>query len=177
MPAARPESSPLSRAAVPRAHRPRALALIALYKLAKAVICVVLAAVAFHLRQRGALEHFDDWLESLTWGARLGPATRVIAWLLDLGPHQFRLFGFVALGYAALYAVQGIGLWRSQRWAEYLVVVETSLLLPVEVWEILHRFAVLKVVVLTTNIAVVAYLIHVLRARTAGDPARPKVSP
>jgi len=144
-------------------RRSRVLTLIALFKLAKSIACIVLAAMAFHLLQPDVAAHVGRWLESLTWATRHGLVMRAIEWFVDLGPRQFRVFGTAALAYAVLYAVQGVGLWFGRRWAEYLVVVETGLLLPIEVWELQHRFSVFKLGVLLTNIVIVAYLIHVLR--------------
>lgn len=147
---------------VPR-QRPKILALIALFKMAKAIACVVLAATAFHLIDPDVAAHLGAWLESLTWVTRHGVVARVVAWFVELGPRQFLVFGVLAVVYAALYAVQGIGLWCGKRWAEYLIVIETGLLLPLEVWELVHKFTPFKLGVLLINAAIVAYLIHVLR--------------
>jgi uncharacterized membrane protein (DUF2068 family) len=60
--------------------------------------------------------------------------------------------------------VEGIGLIRRQRWAEYLTVVATSLLLPVELYELAHRPTAGKAAVLAANVGVVVYLVVQLRA-------------
>jgi uncharacterized membrane protein (DUF2068 family) len=142
--------------------RPRALVVIALYKFVKTAACIVLAAAAFNLVRTDVSMPFEHWLESLTWTTRHGILMRGVDWLLGLGPKQFQLFGTAALVYAALYAVQGFGLWWGKRWAEYLVIVETGLLLPVESWELLHRFSAFKLAVLVTNLAILIYLVGLL---------------
>lgn len=152
-------------------RRPPFLRAIAVYKLAKALACVVLALSAYHLLAPDVAVRFDHWLESLAWLRRHGPAARAIGWLAGLGPHEFRLFGFAATLYALLYAVQGVGLWAGRRWAEYLVVLETGLLLPFETWELFDRFTPFKLVVLLANAAIVAYLVRVLRRPRAAGPA------
>lgn len=152
------EQPPIARAAVPRA-----LVVIALYKLAKTVACLTLAAAAFNLGRPEVGLHFDRWLESLTWVTRHGIVLRLVDWLLNLDPKQFRVFGGAALVYAVLYAAQGLGLWFGKRWAEYLVITETCLLLPVELWEVARRFSALKLVVLMVNAAIVIYLVGLLR--------------
>ncbi|NCT68164.1 MAG: DUF2127 domain-containing protein [Rhodanobacteraceae bacterium] len=173
MPASRPESRMLRAGAN---GPPRTLVLIALYKLFKAAACLVLAAVAFHLLQPAPAARFDHWLASLSWVSHHHLLVRAIAWLLGLGPHAFRLFGLVALGYAALYAVQGIGLWFGRRWAAYLVVVETGLLLPLEAWELAHRLTPLKLAVLAVNLAIVAYLVRML-CGSDRTPSLPEAMP
>lgn len=154
--------------ATPRGGIPRALVVIALYKLVKTAACLALAAAAFNLLRPGVELQFEHWLESLTWATRHGIVMRSVDWLLDLGPKQFRMFGVAALVYAALYALQGYGLWLGRRWAEYLVIIETCLLLPFELWELAHRFSTFKSFVLVVNVAVVIYLIALLRRHEQG---------
>ena len=162
--------------ATPVKPRRRVLGLIAVFKFVKAIACLVLAAGAFQLLRPQIMATFGDWLESLTWAARLGVVDRVLAWLFALEPGRLRLLGSAAALYAVLYAIQGGGLWFGKRWAEYLVVVETSLLLPFEMWELAHRVSALKGIALAANVAVVIYLIHVLRAREAPMPTRASTS-
>jgi uncharacterized membrane protein (DUF2068 family) len=67
--------------------------------------------------------------------------------------------GAVVAAYAVLEAVEMVGLWRTRRWAEYLTFVATTLLLPIEVYELVGRLSVLKVLALVVNLAVVVYLL------------------
>ena len=68
--------------------------------------------------------------------------------------------GVVSFVYAGLFTTEGIGLWRLKRWAEWFTVVITSSLLPVEIYQILHRPTSTKILVFLINIAVVAYFLH-----------------
>jgi uncharacterized membrane protein (DUF2068 family) len=74
--------------------------------------------------------------------------------------------GIALLAYALLEAVEAVGLWYGKRWAEYLTFVATTLLLPLEVYEIIHKGTVLKVIGFLINVAVVLYLL--LRKRLFG---------
>ena len=74
------------------------------------------------------------------------------------------LFGIVALAYAALEGTEAYGLWNRRRWAEWLTVLATSLLLIPEVWALTKSATVLKVGALVVNVAIVAYLLVRLRA-------------
>jgi hypothetical protein len=40
--------------------------------------------------------------------------------------------------------VEGVGLWLRKRWAEWLTVIATSLLVPFEIYELIHRPSPLK---------------------------------
>jgi uncharacterized membrane protein (DUF2068 family) len=74
-----------------------------------------------------------------------------------------RLVGAVFVVYALVEGVEAFGLWYARRWAEYLTFVVTGSLLPLEVYELAHRVSALKVVTITINLAVVAYLLWAKR--------------
>ncbi len=59
-----------------------------------------------------------------------------------------------------LEGVEAVGLWYARRWAEYLTFLATTILLPLEVYEIIHRGTPLKVIGLIINLAVVIYLLY-----------------
>lgn len=67
--------------------------------------------------------------------------------------------GIALLAYALLEGVEAVGLWYARRWAEYLTFLATTILLPLEVYEIIHKGSVLKVVGFVINLAVVIYLL------------------
>ena len=46
---------------------------------------------------------------------------------------------FVTLTYAAVFAVEGVGLWMRRRWAEWLTTIITASLIPLEVWELIQQ--------------------------------------
>ncbi len=63
------------------------------------------------------------------------------------------------IAYALIQFVEGTGLWLMKRWGEYFAVVVTSLFLPWEMYEVIHRVTALRVVLLLVNIAAVIWLI------------------
>ncbi|NMO94128.1 DUF2127 domain-containing protein [Actinomycetospora sp. TBRC 11914] len=69
------------------------------------------------------------------------------------------LVGVVVAAYALLEGVEAVGLWQARRWAEYLTLVATSVLLIPEVWELTGRVTVFKILALVINLAVIAYLL------------------
>jgi len=66
---------------------------------------------------------------------------------------------FVVAAYAALEGAEAVGLWMQKRWAEYLTFIATTLLLPLEIYELSHKFSPLKIITLIINLAVVVYLL------------------
>jgi len=69
----------------------------------------------------------------------------------------------VVAAYAALEAVEMVGLWLAKRWAEYLTFVATALLIPFEVYEIVEKPSVLKAITLGINVAIAVYLLWAKR--------------
>jgi uncharacterized membrane protein (DUF2068 family) len=73
--------------------------------------------------------------------------------------HQTTL-DLALIAYALVEGAEGVGLALRRRWAEYLIVFATGLLIPFEVWEVIHKVTLVRVAGLTLNIAVVAYLAY-----------------
>ncbi len=69
------------------------------------------------------------------------------------------LTGLVLAGYALLEGTEAVGLWFARRWAEYLTLVATAVLVIPEVYELAHRVSALKIITLLINVAVVFYLL------------------
>jgi uncharacterized membrane protein (DUF2068 family) len=96
----------------------------------------------------------------------------LIARLHRLHASTIVLTGIAALGYGVLELVEGVGLWVDQLWAEYLTVIATSLLIPLEVYELVHKPSLLKAGGIVVNLAIVGYLAWNLRRRVRADRAR-----
>jgi uncharacterized membrane protein (DUF2068 family) len=137
--------------------------LIALFKLLKAALLIGLGIGAlkmFHQDVTSALEH---WVLLLG----LDPGNRYVDLALqkaaNLSPNKIRGLGIGSFLYAGLFLTEGVGLWMMRRWAEWLTVIITSSLVPVEVYEIYHRPTPIKVLVLIINLAIVGYLLYRIR--------------
>ncbi|MGW4568736.1 DUF2127 domain-containing protein [Streptomyces sp. NPDC004561] len=68
--------------------------------------------------------------------------------------------GLILAAYAALEAVEAVGLWLTKRWAEYLTFVATTVLLAPEIYELAEgRITATKVLTLVINVAISVYLL------------------
>jgi uncharacterized membrane protein (DUF2068 family) len=83
--------------------------------------------------------------------------------LFTLRSGTLKAVGFALVGYALLEGVEAVGLWLAKRWSEYLTFVSTTVLLPLETYELIHRSTVLKVLGFVINLAVVLYLLFAKR--------------
>lgn len=147
------------------AHTHRALRVIAAYKLIKVLGLIIVAIAAFDLIQSERVVALAAWITQLPIHQGHPRVVAFVDKLLGLGPRKFLAIGIVSCVYAGVFAVEGWGLWREKRWAEYLTVIVTASLIPLELWEIFHHFTWLKVLALVLNIAIVWYLIHLLREK------------
>ena len=77
----------------------------------------------------------------------------------SLSAGTLHVVGVALLAYAALEGIEAIGLWMGKRWAEYLTFISTTVLLPLEIYEIIHAATVLKVIGFLINLAVVIWLL------------------
>jgi uncharacterized membrane protein (DUF2068 family) len=139
------------------------LRLIAIFKFLKAILLIGVGVGAFKLLHGDAASLLEHWVMALG----LDPGNRFVERVLDkaagLTPNNIKGLGIGSFMYAALFLTEGVGLWLLKRWAEWLTMIITSSLIPVEIYEIHRHATVIKVAVLVLNAAIAAYLIHRLR--------------
>src|SRR5437660_4773550 len=76
------------------------------------------------------------------------------------------MFAIVALAYAAVYVVEGIGLLCKKRWAQWMTVGVTGSFVPIEVYDMARQFTAGKVVALILNVAIICDLVwHRMKER------------
>jgi uncharacterized membrane protein (DUF2068 family) len=83
--------------------------------------------------------------------------------LLNLDQQGVLIALLIALSYTVVEGVEAVGLWFQRRWAEYLTVIATGGLIPLEVDELLKRTTVVRVGALLLNLAIVAWLLWAKR--------------
>ena len=137
--------------------------LIILERIVKSTILVALAIGLLVLGRTGVLYGWAvDAERELLLAADANLVTRLIdrAFVfVGFYKHQTTL-ALVVIAYAVIELTEGIGLAMRRRWAEYLIVFATGLLIPYEAWEVAHRVTLFRVGSLALNIAIVAYLAY-----------------
>jgi len=146
----------------------RGLLLIAAFKLFKGFALLAVGFGVRHLLSQNLSADVEHWLDLL----RIDPHNHYIHLLLekvaDVDEHKLRQLRAGTFFYAALFLIEGTGLALRQRWAEYVTIISTSSLIPIEVYEIVQHYSAMKVAFLAINIAVVVYLIYELRRNRSG---------
>ncbi|TBR40277.1 MULTISPECIES: DUF2127 domain-containing protein [Dyella] len=137
------------------------LRIIAIYKAIKTVCLILVAIVAFRLEQQANFEHLVHWLEHLSLSDTNNFRWQLVHTLEEWGPSKFVAIGIVALGYAAIFATEGTGLWLRKHWAEWFTVIATGSLIPIELYESVMHFSWLKLGALVGNVVIVVYLVRI----------------
>ena len=107
----------------------RGLEVIAGFKFLQALTLILAGLGSFGLMNPGVSDAAGDWLERLAVGNgqrfAVAAATRILPIFNAATPRHFAAFGLGALLYASVFLVEGIGLWRGKKWAEYLTIAVT----------------------------------------------------
>ena len=140
-------------------RRDRLVAVIGVFKLVKAAVLGPLGiAVLFGVRET-TVQSVALWLR---WTGALSGHHLVrmaLARLLSLDNHDLREIGAAFIAYAAVFVVEGVGLLRRRRWAEWLTVIVTASFIPFEIYELARRPGAGKAIAIALNAAIVIYLV------------------
>jgi uncharacterized membrane protein (DUF2068 family) len=148
MPTAQPEKSN------------RLILLIGAFAILKALLLLIVAMAVHHLINADIALTLAGWVRHI----RVDPDNHYLHTAIEKLTgvprkrlHELSIGTFI---YAALFFVEGVGLLLRKRWAEYLTVITTSGLLPIEIYEVCERVTLMKVLLLIVNVAIVAYLVR-----------------
>jgi len=140
----------------------RLILLIGAFKLVKALLLIVLGVFML------AMDHDQRVAEAiLAIRPGSGLVTKLFAKILETSPTHRTAMGLGSIVYASVFVVEGIGLLRRRRWAEYLTVIITTSFIPFEIYEMIARGSLVKAAIMVANIGVVIYLILRLRGENA----------
>lgn len=156
----------------------RLVVLIGAFKIAKAVLLCVLGAGALLGLPEAVVRsvlRVAHWIGALSGHYAVQSAVGRVLTADDRTLHEM---GAAALGYAAVFTVEGVGLLSRRRWAEWLTVFVTGSFIPFEVYELVRHPGAGKMAAIVVNVGILAYLVwrrtssrpgssHVTRGRTA----------
>lgn len=147
-----------------RESHSRGLWLIAGFKLFKGLALLAVGIGALKLLHKDVAAELQNWIDLI----RVDPDNFYLHKLLMkislLDDRKLKQLSVGTFIYSALLLTEGIGLGLQQRWAEYFTIVITASLIPLEVYEIVKQVSPAKIILLLINIAVVVYLVWVLRS-------------
>ena len=143
--------------------RQTGLVLIGAFKILKGLLLVAVGIGALKLLNKDVSDVVATWIETL----RVDPDNRYIDKLLvklwSVDNHKLKEISAGTFFYAALVFTEGIGLLSGRRWGQYFTTIITASFLPIEIFELVKKFGVLKLAVIALNVLIVWYLIAHLR--------------
>jgi uncharacterized membrane protein (DUF2068 family) len=141
------------------------LRLIAVDRAIHVVVLTTLAVILYTFARHDASLH-RDYVNIMSDLSGTTPGESQVRGVLGyLGrafkysPARLVQLGLLVTAYAALEATEMVGLWMSKRWAEYLTLVATVALIPIEVYELSLSVTVFKIITLIINVAIAVYLL------------------
>jgi len=153
--------------------------MVAGFELAKGFIVLAFGLGLFRLIHKDV----GEVAERLVRHLHLNEASRYPRLLIDAASRvddaHLRMLAMLALAYSLVRFVEGYGLWRDRRWAEWFGAISGGIYLPVEIYELVEKATWLRLGVLVVNCIVVLYLVQILVGRHlaptegAAPPAAP----
>jgi uncharacterized membrane protein (DUF2068 family) len=107
---------------------------------------------------------------------KFDPESRFVSLLLDkvdlIDVHRLKLISLGTFAYSAVALTEGVGLVLEKVWAEYLTLILTISFLPWELYELTRRPNWFRLSLLLINLAVLAYLVWLLRRKKSAAVSR-----
>jgi uncharacterized membrane protein (DUF2068 family) len=135
------------------------LRLIGVFKLLKGILLAAAAIAALKLLHRDVGEVILEWAGRL----HVAPGNPHLQRLLVKVYSSHRELKFIPIVfgiYSAMFLTEGVGLVLARPWAEWMTVITTSGLIPIEVFELYRRFTSLKLAIFAINVAIAIYLVR-----------------
>ena len=148
----------------PHRRQRQALRAVALFEFFKGFFVLLMGLCAL------LLVHRDVWLiaERLLALLHISTDRHFAQVFLDFADHvtdaNLWAAARIAFAYAVLRFTEGYGLWHGRPWAEWMAFISGTLLLPLEVRELMRGVTVLRSALFIGNIAIVLYMLYVLRS-------------
>lgn len=143
----------------------RGLLLIGLFKLGKSIFFFCIGMGAIHLLHKD----LGDVVMRVAMALKFDPESRFVSLVLNqvdlIDVHKLKLISLGTFSYSVVALTEGIGLVLEKVWAEYLTLILTVSFLPWELYELARRPNWFRLSLLLVNLAVLAYLVWLLRRK------------
>lgn len=148
-----------------RLHQLHLLRTIAVFQVIKGLAAIIASIGLLNMTHQN-VRHFTSLLINFF---HLDSDAHYFKTLFDytdlLNNDDLQLIALMACGYAAIRFAEGYGLWRNRTWAEWLSAVSGAIYLPIEISHLIMHISIINIALLATNVAIVAYMIYLLRWR------------
>ena len=162
----------------PAAGSKKGLRAVALFEAFKGTLALLAAGGLFFLSPRDLHHVVVELVGRLHLNAGKSYPNVFFRVIEDSSNAQLWLVAALVLVYAAIRFAEGYGLWRGRTWAEWVAAVSGAIYVPVELYELGRGVSWLKLSALLLNLAIVLYMVYLLRKdRLASRRSRSKGPP
>lgn len=135
------------------------LKLIAVFKLLKTIALIATGIAALKLIHADVGTVLETTVLKFGFDPGSSLLNHAIQRACEIPQDKIWELGAISFIYAGLFLTEGTGLWLGKHWAEWFTVIITGSLIPLEIYEVIHRPDVIRIVVFMINVAVVLYLV------------------
>ena len=141
-------------------RKPRAptLYFIIAVKLGKGLLLLLVALGVYTLAGKDLQEQFDSFLRLISLDPEKKFFSTIDIWLDSVKPSSVRWLATGTLLYSLFSLVEGIGLIFRVGWAGWMAIGESAFFIPIEVYELMHRFTISVLIILLLNVTIVWYI-------------------
>lgn len=136
---------------------------VASFELIKGLIVLAAGCGVLLLMHRDLSDVADHLLDLLHISPDHHFAQVFLDWADTLTDAKLWAVAAVALAYSILRFAEAYGLWKARAWAEWIALVSGALYLPFEIYSLLHHQSIFHFGVLIVNVAIVLYMVYVLK--------------
>jgi uncharacterized membrane protein (DUF2068 family) len=156
-------SSPGKKIALRPAQR-RLLRLVASFEFFKGIFVLLIGLAAILLVHKDAWVIAESLLALLHINTDRHSAQLFLDFADDITDARLWAAARLAFAYSVLRFAEAYGLWRQRRWAEWFALGSGTLLIPLEIRELLRGVTLLRSAVLVGNLVIVGYMLYLLRS-------------
>jgi len=137
---------------------------VASLELAKGLIVLLAAAgILLMVHREDTWDIADGLLRLLHISPDHHFAQVFLDWADSLTESKVWAVAAVAVAYSILRFVEAYGLWYAKAWGEWIALISGTIYLPFEVYKLIHKQSLFHISILLINLAIVAYMIYVLK--------------
>ena len=138
--------------------RPLMLCIIIFFKLFKGTALLLVGAGVLRLSNHNLPDYV---LRALHW-AHLNVESKAVVTLMAklrlITPHGYEWIATGSILSGTLHLLEALGLWLRQSWGGWLAILQSSIFIPIEAYELHRKFSYGMVSLMVINFLVVIYL-------------------
>lgn len=151
-------SGPVKLDLAPKKKRAPTLYVIIAIKLIKGTLLLLLGLGVYSLADNNLPQEFRELLRFFHLDPEKRFFTELARKIAEITPSSVLWVAGGTIAYSLFSLVEGIGLIFRVSWAGWLAIGESVFFIPIEIFDLLHRFSIAVVAILGLNILIVWYL-------------------